>query len=113
MEANWAIRSTMASFACERTCARVLRIAALIVRGSDEPCAIIITPFTPSSGGRVEYYSGQIGRLGLDLGVYGVPETFVLDAQGIIRYKQVGPMTPEIWRDEIKPLLADLKPTTP
>ena len=53
------------------------------------------------------------GKLGLDLGVYGVPETFVLDAQGIIRYKQVGPMTPEIWRDEIKPLLADLKPTMP
>jgi len=49
-----------------------------------------------------------LGRLGLDLGVYGVPETFVLDAKGVIRFKQVGPMTPEAWRDQIKPLLAKL-----
>ncbi len=48
------------------------------------------------------------GKLGLDLGVYGVPETFVLDAKGVIRFKQVGPMTPEAWRDQIKPLLAKL-----
>lgn len=53
------------------------------------------------------------GKLGLDLGVYGVPETFVLDAQGVIRYKQVGPLTAEAWRDEIKPLLARLKSKTP
>jgi cytochrome c biogenesis protein CcmG/thiol:disulfide interchange protein DsbE len=53
------------------------------------------------------------GKLGLDLGVYGVPETFVLDAQGVIRYKQVGPLTPDIWRDEIKPLLAQLKTGAP
>ena len=49
------------------------------------------------------------GKLGLDLGVYGVPETFIIDAQGIIRHKQVGPLTPEIWRSEIAPLLAKLR----
>ena len=49
------------------------------------------------------------GRLGLDLGVYGVPETFVLDAQGVIRFKQVGPLTPEAWTQDIEPLLAKLQ----
>lgn len=48
------------------------------------------------------------GALGLDLGVYGVPETFVLDASGVIRYKQVGPLTPEAWTTEVKPLLSRL-----
>jgi cytochrome c biogenesis protein CcmG, thiol:disulfide interchange protein DsbE len=49
------------------------------------------------------------GTLGLDLGVYGVPETFVIDREGIIRHKQVGPLTPEIWQEDIAPLLAKLK----
>jgi cytochrome c biogenesis protein CcmG/thiol:disulfide interchange protein DsbE len=48
------------------------------------------------------------GKFGLDLGVYGVPETFILDAQGIIRHKQVGPITPEVWSKEIEPLLHKL-----
>lgn len=46
------------------------------------------------------------GSLGLDLGVYGVPETFVIDSDGTIRYKHVGPLTPAILNDEILPLLA-------
>jgi len=45
------------------------------------------------------------GRLGLDLGVYGVPETFVIDRDGVIRYKQVGPITDEALNDVILPLL--------
>lgn len=48
------------------------------------------------------------GKLGLDLGVYGVPETFVLDRRGVIRFKQVGPVTPEAWQQDLKPLLAKL-----
>ncbi len=48
------------------------------------------------------------GKLGLDLGVYGVPETFVLDRRGVIRFKQVGPLTPEAWREKIQPLLTKL-----
>jgi cytochrome c biogenesis protein CcmG, thiol:disulfide interchange protein DsbE len=48
------------------------------------------------------------GRLGIDLGVYGVPETFVVDKQGIIRYKQIGPITPEVWRTKLEPLLRTL-----
>ena len=35
------------------------------------------------------------GKVGIDYGVYGVPETFVIDKQGVIRYKQIGPITPE------------------
>ena len=50
----------------------------------------------------------QEGRLGLDLGVYGVPETFVLDRHGIIRYKQVGPISQKILDDVILPLLEEL-----
>ena len=45
------------------------------------------------------------GRVGLDYGVYGAPETFVVDAGGVIRYKYVGPITPEIMETQILPLL--------
>ena len=45
------------------------------------------------------------GGTGIDYGVYGAPETFVIDKRGIIRHKQVGPFTPEIIRDELMPLL--------
>ncbi|MBI3545050.1 MAG: DsbE family thiol:disulfide interchange protein [Gammaproteobacteria bacterium] len=50
----------------------------------------------------------QDGRLGIDLGVYGVPETFVIDKEGVIRYKQIGPITPEAWEKKIAPLLKEL-----
>ncbi|MEZ5440278.1 MAG: DsbE family thiol:disulfide interchange protein [Lysobacterales bacterium] len=46
------------------------------------------------------------GRVGLDYGVYGAPETFVVDAQGIIRYKHVGPVSPDVMEQTILPLLA-------
>lgn len=45
------------------------------------------------------------GDMGINWGVYGVPETFVLDAQGVIRYKQVGPLTAVAWRRHVEPLL--------
>ena len=45
------------------------------------------------------------GRAGIDWGVYGVPETFVLNSKGTIIYKQIGPMTPDVWEHEIQPLL--------
>jgi cytochrome c biogenesis protein CcmG/thiol:disulfide interchange protein DsbE len=48
------------------------------------------------------------GRVGIDFGVYGVPETFVIDKQGIIRFKHVGPVTPEVVRARILPLLKEL-----
>ncbi len=48
------------------------------------------------------------GRVGIDYGVYGVPETFVVDKQGVIRYKQIGPITPEALEKKIVPLLKEL-----
>jgi len=48
------------------------------------------------------------GRVGIDYGVYGVPETYVIDRQGVIRYKRIGPVTPEIVQKKIAPLIAEL-----
>ena len=53
--------------------------------------------------------SDENGKLGLDLGVYGAPETFLLDHQGVIRYKHIGVITPELWRDELAPIYDQLK----
>ena len=49
------------------------------------------------------------GRVGIDLGVYGVPETFVIDNTGLIRYKQIDPVTPESIEQTILPLLRKLQ----
>ena len=48
------------------------------------------------------------GRVGIDYGVYGVPETFVIDKEGVIRYKQIGPITPEALERTILPLVRRL-----
>ena len=45
------------------------------------------------------------GDLGVELGVYGAPETFLVDAAGVVRYKHVGAITAAIWRDELAPAL--------
>lgn len=49
------------------------------------------------------------GRTAIDLGVTGVPETFVVDKAGRVRFKQIGPITPEDWQTRIKPLLDQLR----
>jgi cytochrome c biogenesis protein CcmG/thiol:disulfide interchange protein DsbE len=48
------------------------------------------------------------GTTGIDLGVYGVPETFVLDKNGIVKYKHVGPLTEELINDIILPIIDEL-----
>ena len=48
------------------------------------------------------------GRVGIDYGVYGVPETFVIDKTGVIRYKQIGPITQEALDNTILPLIRKL-----
>jgi cytochrome c biogenesis protein CcmG/thiol:disulfide interchange protein DsbE len=50
------------------------------------------------------------GRVGIDYGVYGVPETFVIDKTGVIRFKQIGPITPEVLEKKLLPLIAELNP---
>ncbi|MDX9740364.1 MAG: DsbE family thiol:disulfide interchange protein [Gammaproteobacteria bacterium] len=49
------------------------------------------------------------GRVGMDYGVYGVPETYVIDAEGVIRYKQIGPVTQEVLQGTILPLVRELQ----
>lgn len=49
------------------------------------------------------------GKVGIDYGVYGVPETYVIDKQGVIRYKRIGPVTPEVLQTKILPLVAQLQ----
>jgi cytochrome c biogenesis protein CcmG/thiol:disulfide interchange protein DsbE len=48
------------------------------------------------------------GRLGIDYGVYGVPETFIIDKKGVIRFKHIGPLTPQAVKDKVVPLVAKL-----
>lgn len=49
------------------------------------------------------------GRVGIDFGVYGVPETFVIDRNGTLRYKQIGPLTSEVLQKKILPLVRELQ----
>ena len=49
------------------------------------------------------------GDLGVELGVYGAPETFLVDAAGIIRYKRVGAVDDAVWREEIAPVIEALR----
>ena len=49
------------------------------------------------------------GKVGIDFGVYGVPETFIIDAEGIIRHKHIGPVTEKVLREEIIPVINQLK----
>lgn len=57
----------------------------------------------------VRSLSDSDGRVGIDFGVYGVPETFVIDSQGMIRLKHIGPVTPEVLRGKILPLVEQLR----
>jgi cytochrome c biogenesis protein CcmG/thiol:disulfide interchange protein DsbE len=49
------------------------------------------------------------GRIGIDYGVYGVPETYLIDGEGVIRYKQIGPLTQAILEQKVLPLAMALK----
>jgi cytochrome c biogenesis protein CcmG, thiol:disulfide interchange protein DsbE len=48
------------------------------------------------------------GRVGIDYGVYGVPETYVIDKAGVIRYKRIGALTPQIVKEKVLPLVQEL-----
>ena len=49
------------------------------------------------------------GRAAIDWGVYGVPETFVIDRNGRIAYKHIGPITPKLLEEKLRPLIAGLR----
>src|SRR5437660_707231 len=48
------------------------------------------------------------GRVSIDYGVYGAPESFLIDKNGVIRFKQIGPITDDVWRDKLVPLARPL-----
>lgn len=48
------------------------------------------------------------GKVGIDYGVYGAPETYLIDQQGVIRFKQIGPITRDVWTRNILPLVQEL-----
>jgi len=48
------------------------------------------------------------GRIAIDYGVYGAPETYLIDQSGTIRFKQIGPLTPDVWQDKFLPLVQQL-----
>jgi cytochrome c biogenesis protein CcmG/thiol:disulfide interchange protein DsbE len=49
------------------------------------------------------------GKVGIDYGVYGVPETYVIDKAGLIRYKRIGPVTEDVLAEKILPLVKELQ----
>jgi cytochrome c biogenesis protein CcmG/thiol:disulfide interchange protein DsbE len=51
----------------------------------------------------------EAGRVGINYGVYGVPETYVIDKAGVIRYKQIGPLDEDILQKKILPLVRELQ----
>lgn len=53
------------------------------------------------------------GDLGLDLGVYGAPETFLVDRNNVIVYKHIGPITDEVWAEELHPKIIELQTSKP
>jgi cytochrome c biogenesis protein CcmG/thiol:disulfide interchange protein DsbE len=48
------------------------------------------------------------GRVGMDYGVYGAPETYLIDKGGTIRHKYVGPVMPDVWNREFLPVIEEL-----
>ena len=52
------------------------------------------------------------GKLGFDLGVYGAPETYLVDQYGVVRYRHVGIIDDKIWNKTLKPLIEKYSPTT-
>ena len=56
--------------------------------------------------------SDQDGRFGIDLGVYGAPETFLIDARGIIRYRHVSVLDEQVWEEILLPLIATIQGET-
>ncbi len=79
---------------------------------------VLVTPTAPTTafglGTKIgDPYEFSIfdkeGKLAIDLGVYGAPETFLIDNQGIIRVRHVGVLTQEVWEQKFKSALSELK----
>ena len=74
-----------------------------------QPLEIVLQATAGYGNPYVEVAVDRDNVTGIDWGVYGAPETFIVDADGIIRYKHVGPITPDIWTREFMPRIAQAK----
>ena len=54
-------------------------------------------------------FTDASGQAAIDWGVYGTPETYVIDKKGVIRYKQIGPIDEEVWQNKLNPLITQLQ----
>ncbi len=54
-------------------------------------------------------FADQDGRLGIDLGVYGAPETYIVDQKGVIRYRHVGAISADDWENTLRPIVRQLQ----
>ena len=92
--------------------AAFLALAALLLAGvlmnAGKDTSAIASPLIgkPVPAFSLPVLADEEGRIALDFGIYGAPETFLVDAQGIIRWKHVGPITDEVLRAELEPLFA-------
>lgn len=73
----------------------------------DERDALAVLRMTGNPYDRIGYDPDN--DVGIDWGVYGAPETFVVDRDGIIRYKHIGPIDRKVWEETLQPLVAQLK----
>jgi len=75
--------------------------------GSDERAAAVQLLGELGNPYTLTIYDGD-GRTSIDYGVYGAPESFLIDKNGVIRFKQIGPITEDVWRNKILPLAHQL-----
>lgn len=57
----------------------------------------------------IDNFFDSDGHIGIELGVYGAPETFVINTDGLIAYKHIGPITPAVWETKLLPLIQSLQ----
>jgi cytochrome c biogenesis protein CcmG/thiol:disulfide interchange protein DsbE len=70
----------------------------------DKPTAAL--QFLASNGNPYQRLAMDLpGRVAIDWGVYGVPETYLIDRNGVVRWRQAGPITPDVLESELRPLL--------
>ena len=69
--------------------------------------ATFVSPVGPLGGSVDPFLPADLD--GPTLPPTGAPETFLIDANGVIRYKQIGPITPEVWRATLEPLITELQ----
>ena len=84
---------------------RLIPVVGLNYKDKDEPARTWLKQFgNPYDFSVVD----ADGRIGIDYGVYGVPETYIIDRQGVIRYKHIGPITADVVKKEMEPLVRKL-----